>query len=143
MANSITITTLVDGPRNVVLKVAGIVDTADVPYTLLVDPAALSDIGPFAGVKATSLRIDKMNYDIQNEASSQFRIYWDTNGTLAGAVLAWSLVGRGEVDGKRYGGFPNPKPAGWSGKIYYATSGDFIGNPLTFDFTLEMVKCSN
>ena len=65
MANSTSIQILNDGPRNVVLKLDGILDTSDLSSTTVVDPALLSNMD-INGVKASKLRINKIVYDVED-----------------------------------------------------------------------------
>ena len=68
MANSTSIQILNDGPRNVVVKLDGLLDTSDLTSTTVVDPALLSDMN-INGVKASKLRINKIVYDLYGKIS--------------------------------------------------------------------------
>ena len=65
MANAVTVQTLVDGPRNVILKVEGVLDTSNASAVELIDPATLSAID-LHGQLPTKLRIDKIVYDVSS-----------------------------------------------------------------------------
>ena len=125
MANSYTLQTLEDGPRNVVIKIDGILDTSDLGSTLVVDPSLLSDYD-INGVKASQLRINRIVYDVEDLLDVQLRI--------------WNLVGRGKVDAWRYGGINNNAGAGKTGKITMSTQGWSSGAVLSFTIILELVK---
>jgi hypothetical protein len=133
MANSYTLQTLEDGPRNVVIKIDGVLDTSDLSSTLVVDPSLLSDYD-INGVKASQLRINRIVYDVEDLLDVQ--LYWDASTP----VRIWNLVGRGKVDAWRYGGISNNAGAGKTGKITMTTQGWSIGAVLSFTIILELVK---
>jgi len=132
MANSTTIQTLVDGPRNVILKLDGLLDTSDQGSTIIVDPATLSDYN-INGVKATKLRINKINFDVEDGLDVE--LFWDA-GT---PVRIGNFVGRGKVDAWRYGGIVNNATSP-TGKITLQTQGWATGNILSYTIVLELVK---
>jgi len=132
MANSPTVQTLVDGPRNVVLKLDGLLDTSDLAYTVIVDPATLSDYN-INGVKATLLRINKINFDVEDGLDVE--MWWD-----AGTPVRFAdFVGRGKVDAWRYGGIVN-NATNPTGKIAISTQGWTSGAILSYTIVLELVK---
>jgi len=132
MANSTTIQTLVDGPRNVILKLDGLLDTSDQGSTIIVDPATLSDYN-INGVKATKLRINKINFDVEDGLDVE--LFWDA-GT---PIRIGNFVGRGKVDAWRYGGIVNNATSP-TGKITLQTQGWSIGTILSYTIVLELVK---
>jgi hypothetical protein len=132
MANSTTIQTLVDGPRNTILKLDGLLDTSDQASTVIVDPATLSDYN-INGVKATKLRINKINFDVEDGLDVE--LFWDA----ATPVRIGNLVGRGKVDAWRYGGIVNNATSP-TGKITLATQGWSSGTILSYTIVLELVK---
>ena len=132
MANTTSVQILVDGPRNVVLKYEGTLDTSDLSKETVVDPALLSDM-EINGVKASQLRINKINYDV--EAGLAVNLYWDATTD----VIIWNLYGRGEVNACKYGGLVNNSGTGKTGKILADTQG-YTSGTLTFTIILELVK---
>lgn len=133
MANSLTTQVLVDGPRNVTIKVNAIIDTSDVAAgTVLADPALLSNVDEFKS-KAKSLRIDRMDYVIKDGISAN--LSWD--GAPSFPIL--ELAGRGNIDSKRYGGLQN-NAAFPTGKITMSTTGFTTGNTYTITFIIDLVK---
>lgn len=132
MANSTTIQTLVDGPRNVILKLDGLLDTSDQGSTIIVDPATLSDYN-INGVKATKLRINKINFDVEDGLDVE--LFWDA-GT---PIRIGNFVGRGKVDAWRYGGIVNNATSP-TGKITLQTQSWSIGTILSYTIVLELVK---
>lgn len=131
MANVTSIQTLVDGPRNVVIKYDGILDTSDVSLTTLLDPALLSAMDA-NGTLATKLRIDKIFFDVEDGLAVY--LYWDATTD----VRIVELAGRGRMDATKYGGLTNNAGAGNTGKILVATQG--WSGTLSFTLILECVK---
>jgi hypothetical protein len=132
MANSTSIQILNDGPRNVVLKLDGLLDTSDLSSFTVVDPALLSDMN-INGVKASKLRINKIVYDVED--GLDLELFWDA----ATPVRIWNLVGRGKVDAHRTGGISN-NATNPTGKITAATQGWASGQVLSYTVMLELVK---
>ena len=132
MANSVTVQTLVDGPRNVVLKLDGLLDTSDLAYVVIVDPATLSDYN-INNAKATKLRINKINFDVEDGLDVE--MWWDAPTPLRFA----DFVGRGKVDAWRYGGIVNNATSP-TGKIAISTQGWSTGAILSYTIVLELVK---
>jgi hypothetical protein len=132
MANSTSIQILNDGPRNVVVKLDGLLDTSDLTSTTVVDPALLSDMN-INGVKASKLRINKIVYDVEDTLDVE--LFWDA----ATPVRIWNLVGRGKVDAHRTGGINN-NATNPTGKITMTTQGWSTGAILSYTIILELVK---
>ena len=132
MANTTSIQILNDGPRNVVVKFDGLLDTSELGTTTIVDPALLSDMN-INGVKASKLRINKIVYDVED--GLDLELFWDA----ATPVRIWNLVGRGKVDMHRIGGINNNATSP-TGKITASTQGWSAGTILSFSIVLELVK---
>lgn len=131
MATSIQI--LQDGPRNVTVKYIGIL-TANMTKEVVVDPATLSDFD-INGVKATDLRIDKIQYDVEDLLA--INLFFE--GASVDSPI-WYCVGRGIGAVKAQGGISNNATSP-TGKIV-ATS-DYQGaaaTPLSFSIILDLVK---
>jgi hypothetical protein len=134
MANVTSIQTLVDGQKNVVIKVDGYLDTSDVALATLLDPATLSAIDN-EGHLATKLRIDKIVYDVEDTLA--VNLFWDATAD----VSIWHLAGRGKLEfDRKYGGLQNNAGAGVTGKILYSTQGWAASGLLSYSFTLECTK---
>jgi len=119
MANVTSIQILQDGPRNVTVKLTGILDTSDITATALITPASLTAIGEREGL-ATKLIIDKISYNVESPLA--VNLYW----TATTPILIASLVNSGDdLEFKTFGGVYNPTPAaaGVTGAIEYTTSG--------------------
>jgi len=135
MANIVAIQTLVDGPRNVVIKATGLLDTSDVSLATLIDPALLSTLdGQSTGPSPTRLIIDKITYNI--EPACSVNLYWDATSD----VLITALVDTGVLDAKPVGGIVNTEATGVTGKILYSTSGWSGGAVLSYTVLLECRK---
>lgn len=133
MANVTSIQTLVDGPRNVVIKYDGILDTSDVSSTTLIDPALLSAID-VNNTLPTKVRIDRVFFDVEDGLAVY--LYWDATTPVRIAELA----GRGKMNSTKYGGLTNNAGAGKTGKVLVATQGWSSGATLSFTLILECVK---
>src|SRR5574340_1274640 len=119
MANAVTFQTLMDGPRNVIVKCVGILDTSDLATTDFIDPAALNGIQPGADttLKASALAIKKIQWAVED--GLEVRLWWDATAD----VLIDDLTGRG-CDSYESGQFlQNNAGAGKTGKIQISTEG--------------------
>lgn len=139
MANSTSTQILVDGPRNVVIKFEGVLDTSDLGSTVVADPATLDYISDRFKTRATKLRIDHIIFNIEDTLS--VNLFWDATTP----VRIEELVGRGKADYHRFGGLQNNAAApGFTGKITATTTttGTAIGatNILSFSIILHLVK---
>lgn len=137
MANSTSIKILQDGPRNVVVKFEGILDTSDLSSTVILDPATLSDMTDF-GQKATKLRLNKVQFVIEDTLA--VNLFWDATTP----IRIEELVGRGKMDYYKFGGLSpttaDYASAGWTGKITVTTQGWAASASLSFSIILECVK---
>jgi len=133
MANSVAVQKLMDGPRNVVFKITGILDTADVTATSLVDLTTLSPVD-IAGSTPTRLIVDKISYSI--ESPLVVVLAWDATTDVPIALLA---NGMDDIDFSKYGGAYNTEATGVTGAIMYSTSG-YTSGTLSFTVVLECRK---
>lgn len=134
MANSVNIQTILDGPRNCVIKVEGILDTSDLASATLVDPALLFGMDNTGLVKAAKLRILEIQYNVED--TLEVRLAWDASTP----VRIDQLTGRGKIDAKAFGGLTNNAGAGVTGKILISTEGWAATKVLSFTLVLELVK---
>lgn len=134
MANSVTTQIIVDGPRNSVIKVVGILDTSDVSATAIVDPASLSYMDDTNQQRASQVRIDRIIYTV--EEGLDVRLEWDATSP----VYIIDLVKAGHQELKDFGGYQNNAGAGKTGKILLATEGFTAGKVMEFTVTLHLVK---
>lgn len=121
MANSVLVQLLEDGPRNVVAKVTGILDTADVTATDILDPATLTSMlpgGSFSGnALASQLAIVGISWDVQGALA--VRLWWDATAD----VLIRTCTGQGEECYRKTQPLQNNAGAGKTGKIQLTTEG--------------------
>lgn len=133
MANSTSIQLLIDGPRNVVIKFEGVLDSSDLASTVIIDPSTLSAIGAF-GELPTKVRIDSIEYSVEDALS--LNLFWDATTP----VRIEEVVGRGTYTYYKFGGLSNNAGAGITGKITATTQGWTTGAILSFSAVITMVK---
>lgn len=126
MANVVTTQTLVDGARNVVIKVTGVLDTSNVGSTVIVDPATLVPI-------PTQLRIDMLEFSVGSQLAVLLK--WDATTPVDIAPL----VGYGKLPFQKFGGLQNNAGAGKTGKVLLSTTGWASGTQ-TFTVVIHLVK---
>ena len=127
MANQLNTQTLVDGARNAVVKITGVLDTSDVSTTTVVDPANF-----IPTPTGTAFRIDHIDYSIATPL--EVRLLWDGTGD----VDILPLSGRGRMSFWNFGGLQNNATAP-TGKIQILTNG-YTSGTLVFSVVLELVK---
>ena len=130
MANAVTIQVLQDGPRNLVVKVVGSVDTADVTAADLFDPAAREKMSQVLGL-ATRFAVKKIEYSTTGGISLLF-----LEDATADIRIA-ALNGQGTMCFK-----PtrlSTEADGVTGKIQYATLG-YVSGTQTYMAVVYMTK---
>jgi hypothetical protein len=125
MANVVNTQVLIDGKRNAVVKITGVLDTSNVSSTTIVDPANFSDI-------PTGFRIDHLDYSISDPL--EVRLQWDA----ATPVDILPIAGRGKMSFHNFGGLTD-NAVSPTGKINILTTG-YTSGTLIFSVVLEMVK---
>ena len=133
MANLLTTQILVDGPRNTVIKVAGVLDTSDLAQTIIVQPSTLWQSNN-KDIVNTKARIKQITYNVEDTLS--VNLFWDATTPL----LIEELVGRGKMDYHHYGGLVNNAGAGVTGNILLATQGWAASALLSFTCMIELIK---
>ena len=128
MANAVTSQTLLDGPRNLVILLTGVLDTSNETRTIKVDVSSY-DPAP------TKVRVDKIQYSIAG--ALQVLLDWDATTDVTFAVLS----GQGELEACKFGGLQNNAGAGVTGDIYLTTLGYSAGT-VSYTLLLEMTKVS-
>jgi hypothetical protein len=131
MANYTNIQLLQDGPRNVIIKLTGILDTSDVAAATLLDPAALSVIGQNEGL-ATRLAIKHIKYNIEDTLAVY--LYWEATAD----VLILPLEGRGNLPFET--ALTNTEAAGVTGKLKWATQGWAVSGVVSFALEIQLKK---
>ena len=125
MSNVVATQILVDGARNAVVKVTGVLDTSDVSMVAVVTP---SDFTP----TPTAFRIDRVTYSV--EQGLAVRLWWDASTDLLIHSFTQSETGCWEG----FGGLINNAGTGVTGDINLTTTGHTSGDNYTI--ILEMVK---
>ena len=125
MANVVNTQVLIDGKRNAVVKITGVLDTSNVASTTIIDPAN------FSGVP-TGFRIDHLDYSISDPL--EVRLQWDA----ATPIDILPIAGRGKMSFHNFGGLTD-NATNPTGKINILTTGYTTGT-LIFSVVLEMVK---
>lgn len=137
MANALTIQTVIDGPRNAIVKVTGVLDTSDVAATQIVVPANLMHL-----FQSKTFPLVKLNYiDYSIGGNLEVILSWGlAAGAGAGAPIL-PLAGRGRMGFDDFGGLTNNQ-ASSDGSIWLQTTG-WAATPDAIDvfsIVLELVK---
>ncbi len=145
MAATFTVQVMEDGPRNAILVVNGNngatgadpgTGGTDLAYTALILPSALGLVNIATGSHAASLRVDEIEWDVQNEAGYRVDLFWDATVPLE----FYHCIGRANKKFKNFGGlYQAPGLAGTTGGIGISTT----NSPATFaawTLTLYLVK---
>jgi hypothetical protein len=135
MAKTITVQTLNDGYRNTTVKISGYVNAEDYTNQSIVDAATLSQVDA-QGSKAGSLRVTRINYDIED--ALQVDLVWG-GGTPA---TLWNATGRGEMEGRDFGGITNNATTPNNTILLTTSGGATATSNLSFSIVLEIVKAS-
>jgi hypothetical protein len=130
MANSVSIQILEDGPRNLIIKLVGIVDTANVAAADLFDPAARSKIGLIEGL-ATRFALECVEFSVS--AGISLVLYEDATADVP--LLTMQQSGEFEFNPPLI----NTEASGVTGKIQYATV-DYASGSQTYTATLHFRK---
>lgn len=134
MANSVTTQIELDGPRNVWVKFEGVLDTADFTGQVVLDPTTLQGIDWSGAMKAAKLRIEEIQYSIEDTLS--INLFWDATVP----VRIGEYVGRGKQCYEDFGGLVNNAGAGVNGKITASSQGASAGPILSFMILMKCVK---
>lgn len=124
MADAVTSQTLIDGPRNAVMKFTNTSDGTGESAVLKVDVSALSGAPSKVTIKA-------IRYSV---AGMVARLLWDADTD----VTIVDLQGDGCLDCSGFGGLSNNAGAGVTGDILLTTVGHSSGD--SYSIILEMVK---
>lgn len=126
MANTVTTQTLIDGDRNLVILLTGVLDTSNEARTIKVD------VSSYAPVPAR-VRVDTIRHLIS--PGLIVILDWDASTPVRFAAL----TGYDEVEACKFGGLQNNAGAGITGDIYLTTLG-WASGTLAYNIVLEMVK---
>ena len=134
MANIVNTQLILDGPRNCVVKVDGILDTSDLAATIIVDPTVLAGMDNTGTIKAATTIIQRIQFAIED--GLELRLSWGT----APNVPIVELTGRGTEKFEHFGGLWNNSAAGSNGHIRVASEGWSAGKILSFTLILTLKK---
>lgn len=126
MADAVASQTLIDGPRNVVMKFTNVSDGTGESAVLKVDVSALSGT-------PDRVRIDKIYF---TTSGMGVRILWDATTDVTAFVIGADQTGWLEF--KHFGGLTNNAGTGITGDILFTTFGHSSGD--TYSIILEMTK---
>lgn len=140
-----TVRIMEDGPRNAVLLVngdnggtpAGGTDLATTPIIL---PSQLGFVNQATGQRASSLRVDTIEWDVQAEVQMQVNLFWDATVP----VEFYSCIGRANKYFKNFGGlYQQAGIAGSTGGISMNTVGTSATLNNKWTIVLYLVKLLN
>ena len=131
MANVYATQIIVDGPRNAIVKITGVLDTSNQAQTLAVDLSTLTQGS--TQTRPNAVCIHHIDYSITDQLEIQ--LTWDATAQVA--ILP--LAGRGRMSFKDFGGLQNNAGAGKTGNINLTTTG-WTSGVQVFSVVLEMVK---
>ena len=135
MAKGINVQILNDGYRNTTVKISGYVNGEDYSAQSIVSAASLTQVDA-QGSKAGSLRVTRINYDIED--GLQADLIWG-GGTPA---TIWHTTGRGEMEGRDFGGIINNATTPDNTILLTTSGGAAASSNLAFSIVLEIVKAS-
>lgn len=135
MAKGINVQTLNDGYRNTTVKISGYVNGEDYSSQSIIDAATLGQVDA-QGSKAKSLRVTRINYDVED--ALQVDLIWG-GGTPA---TLWHSTGRGEMEGRDFGGITNNAVTPNNTIVLTTVGGAVATTNLAFSIVLEIVKAS-
>jgi hypothetical protein len=128
MANTVTSQTILDGPRNLVVLLTGVLDTSNEARTIKVDVSTY-DPAPL------KVRVDTIHHLIS--PGLVVVLDWDATADVRFAAL----TGYDELEACKFGGIPNNAGAGVTGDIYLETFG-YTAGIASYTIVLEMTKVS-
>jgi len=131
MANSFTTQILEEGPRNVAVKLVGVLDTSNLSSTAALAMSSINQGG--YGPTPTAVKIEHIEYQIGSPLSVQ--LLWNATAD----VVAVALVGSGFSNLKKLGGLTNNAGAGKTGTINILTTGYSSGTAV-FTIILRLTK---
>ena len=134
MANELLTQIIQDGPRNISVKISGVLTDSDLAQQVIVDPALLAGIDNTGTRKAGHLLLEKISHNIEDQLA--VALFWDATTP----VRIESLTGRGLIDYHDIGGLPDNSGVGSTGKILLETQGFSVGTTLSFALTIRLVK---
>lgn len=131
MADTVTSQTIVNGPRNLIMKFTNESDGTGESAVKKVDAqsATFANQGVVPGIH---LKIARVTFTV---SGGELRMQWDASSATDIDILAYT----GTQDYTFFGGLTNPNAAGATGSILFTTVGFSAGSSYTV--VLEMLKC--
>lgn len=134
MADAVTITTIEDGPRNLVMRFTDVSDGTGESAVLKVNAASAHGVVVqgqtfYPGVH---LKITEIEWSVYNMG---LEILWDATTP----VTAYTCWGSDHQIFRRFGGLTNPKTTGATGNILFTTIGPGAANS-GYSVVLHMTK---
>jgi hypothetical protein len=126
MADVTSIQIIVDNERNLVVKLCGVLDTANVAKTTFVDVSALNAPVP------VEVSLQSVVWAISGALS--INLYWNATSDQ----LFLTMADSGQMCFEQFGGLTNNAGAGVNGDVEYETVG--FTNPSTFSVVLTFKK---
>lgn len=126
MANTVTTQTLLDGDRNLVILLTGLLDTSNESRVIKVD---VSSYVP----ASTRVAVACIDYSITDGLS--VILDWDATTPVRFAAL----TGTGKLDARWIGGLQNNAGTGITGDIFLTTTG-YASGTVSYTLLLTMVK---
>ncbi len=137
MANTYNVQTMIDGPKNFIVKVDVTLDGNSGDFTIpqtIVNCAVMSPMEPNKNVRVTRVRVDEIDWDVQNGLA--VNLAWDG----AGPMPLWRMVGRSIEKSWREGGLQNNADQPNGNITMTTTTTAAPGAPLVATFKLKCVK---
>lgn len=133
MANVLDVQVLHEGPRNIVVKLTGVLDTSDASELPAVNMQSFTGNEPSCTL--VGLRADLIEYSIGS--GIEIQLAWAGNSPQQITPIA----GRGRIVATNYGGFvPDQTRSGYNGNINLTTTGYQAGTVQNFSVILELIK---
>jgi len=135
MANAVVIETIIDGPRNAVIKVTGQLDTSDVAPMQVVIPQDLMQMTDTN--KPPKVNLNHIDYSIS--ANLEVVISWGDAAGDGPVSPILPLAGRGRMSFDDFKGLRNLQ-TDTDGSIWLSTTGFATGSTSVFSLVLELIK---
>ena len=133
MANVLDTQVLEEGPRNLVVKLTGVLDTSDISETAI-DISAFTANNDVNGI-LSGFRVDLIEYSIGK--GLEIQLAWMGNNP----EQITPISGRGRIVATNYGGFiPDQTRNGYNGSISLVTTGYPAGSIQNFTVIMELIK---
>lgn len=130
MADTVTSQTMVNGPRNLIMKFTNESDATGESAVVKVDGTSTS-LGNNGVAPGIHLKVARISFAV---AGGQLRVLWKATANTDMVILS----GTGTFDYTYFGGLPNPNNAGANGQILFTTVGFVAGSSYTVE--IEMIK---